>query len=84
MRKYNGRGSLRSRARRLEFGAEILRRTGAGELRQFLFGRQRRAHKKLARGVKTAIQINGREHGLECVDEKTLLGAAAGGFLAAA
>ena len=68
----------------LEFRAKVVRRARAGDLREFLSGRQRAAQQQIAGRFHAAIQIHRREYGLECVYEKALLGTTAGGFLTAA
>ena len=42
------------------------------------------AQQKVASRFNAAVEIDCGEQGLECIDEQTLLGAASGGFLAAA
>ena len=63
-----------------QFGAEILRRAGTGELEQFLFVRHGIAEQDFTGGLWPAIQIDGRQHGFKRVYQQPLFGAPARSF----
>lgn len=66
----------------VEFGAKIARRTGSCQVRQFFFRRYGLLDDHGAGGIHAAIQIYGSEYSFEGIDQKTLLGSAAGSLFA--
>ncbi len=68
----------------LQFGAVIVRGTGARHLSDDVVGRQRVAGDDIAGSIGAAIQINGGKNSLKCIDQKPLLTSAPGCLFPAA